>query len=75
MKRFIKDLISDILYPKGYFIGFGLIVSPYIWDIFWKGTEQLGRIVVCDKGVITQLIGIFLMIGAYLSEKYLKRRT
>uniref|UniRef100_A0A6M3KQP3 Uncharacterized protein n=1 Tax=viral metagenome TaxID=1070528 RepID=A0A6M3KQP3_9ZZZZ len=73
--RFIKDLLADILFPKGYFVGFGLIISPYIWDILWKGTEKLGNIVICDRGVIVQVVGIVLVIGAYCSEKYLNQRT
>ena len=73
--KFVKDLIADLLFPKGYFVGFFLVISPYLWDIFWKGAENLGHIIVCDRGVIVQIVGVSLAVGAYFSERYLNKRT
>ena len=75
MKQFLKDFLAYTLYPKGYFIGFALAISPYVWDILTKGAREFNLVSVGNVGAIIQIVGFVLMVGAYFSEKYLDNET
>ena len=59
----MKREIDDWIYLYGFKTGFLLIIAPILWDILWIGARGIFHWSIGGKGMIVQIIGIWLMFN------------
>ena len=61
----MKNIIDNLklwLGVNGLWTGISLIISPYLWDVFWRGAREMAHVSVGDKGAVVQLLGIAVIV-------------
>ena len=75
----MKDKLLFWLYKNGLIAGLVCIALPLIWDMLkfgWLGClENLGLVVICWKGILLILLGVFLILGFIYAEHKIDKTT